>query len=148
MCQLAQQISSSGDFARGIEHNRPLHKNALAATNLFDPRRMKRRHTLASPSNRHPAVRKAEIHPRETCAQRLAALAGVRLMELWIILPFIGALALIGFLFWDAKRRFDKRVRSLLRMQQTLRESDATNSAERRRSTSGRSPDPSAEPSD
>lgn len=70
------------------------------------------------------------------------------MMELWITLPFIGALALIGFLFWDAKRRYDQRVRNLLRMQQILRENDASNAAERRRSTSGRSPEPSAEPSD
>lgn len=47
-------------------------------------------------------------------------------MELWIILSFICALALIGFLFWDAKRRFDQRVRSLLRLQQTIREGGAT----------------------
>ena len=31
----------------------------------------------------------------------------LHLVEPWIILLFIGALAVIGFLFWDAKRRYD-----------------------------------------
>jgi len=46
-------------------------------------------------------------------------------MELWIILLFLGALVLIGLLFWDAKRRSDKRVRNLRRLQDRLRESGA-----------------------
>ena len=70
-------------------------------------------------------------------------------MELWIILSFIGALALIGFLFWDAKRRFDQRVRSLLRLQQTVRENDAlTDPAKLQRYARGRSLDVSRECSD
>jgi hypothetical protein len=70
-------------------------------------------------------------------------------MELWIILSFIGALALIAFLFWDAKRRFDKRVRSLLRRQETLGESDTlTDLTKQQRCASGRSLDPSRGPSD
>jgi len=70
-------------------------------------------------------------------------------MELWIALSFIGALVLIGLLFWDAKRRFDKRVRSLIRRQEDLGESDIlTDLSKQRRCASGQSLDPSPEPSD
>ena len=66
-------------------------------------------------------------------------------MELWIILSFIGALALIGFRLWDAKRRFDNRVRSLLRLQKTLRECDAL--TDQPKQATGLILEPSREPS-